>query len=361
MPLCAAVCRCVPLCAAVCRCVCLYVPLSGEGMTRRVGGPPPPHAIPVGRAMEQSEERHCGEGRRELAKEEEEDGSTWGEGSGGDEEERHEAATKLQSRQRGRAQRSRYQTKLAAEKLRRRRLPAFVNVYVEGADGKQKVDATPLTRFGGRYDRVDEVDGRRVKGAKVAHYTVRAGSPLRLRRQLSRCAALTDRLLSLSLSVPPCVRACVRVVRAAPRRGCAPVRVHARAVGAVQRVRAGLCRGERVLPPPEKGPRHEGAEAADTPGSWRSSRPAQVALLRSAEEGGAQPRGRLRAACPGFTRRLALGARGSAAPPRSGPSRPRSDPCFHRHTYPANTFGLTSLFCCCSWSVGPGDDRHHGS
>ena len=153
-------------------------------MTRRVGGVPhtqqqqqQQQASTLGAAAaaamgQAEEERLCEEGYRKLKREEE--GS-----EGQDSEERHEAATKLQSRQRGRAQRSRYQTKLAAEKLRRRRLPAFVNVYIEDADGKQKVDAAPLARFSGRYDRVDEVDGRRVKGAMVAHYTVRNGSPLR--------------------------------------------------------------------------------------------------------------------------------------------------------------------------------------
>jgi hypothetical protein len=159
--------------------------------------------------MEQAEKRQWDEtdgSRSELQG----GGRVGDRGSEEDKEERRVAATKLQSRQRGRAQRSRYQTKLAAQKLRRRRLPAFVNVYVEAADGKQKIDAAPLARFGGRYDRVDEVDGRRVKGAKVAHYTVRAdpiyvasiAPSVFLLRWLTGCA------------VYRCV--CVRVLRPAP-------------------------------------------------------------------------------------------------------------------------------------------------
>ena len=97
-----------------------------------------------------------------------------------DRDEKAAAATKVQSTQRGRKERQKFLQRRDAERKRQKCLPPFVNLYVEAADGVgsigqprgRKVDASALSQFSGRYDRVDEVDGAKVKGAKVSHYVV---------------------------------------------------------------------------------------------------------------------------------------------------------------------------------------------
>ena len=98
--------------------------------------------------------------------------------------EQHAAATTVQSRQRMRLERERFKQRRDAERKRQKCLPPFVNVYVEAADGNgsvahprgRKVDASALSQFSGCYDRVDEVDVQKVKGAKVSHYVVSSRS-----------------------------------------------------------------------------------------------------------------------------------------------------------------------------------------
>ena len=136
-------------------------------------------------------------------------------------QQQHEAATKVQSVQRGRSQRQKYTSRVAQERLRRRRLPPFLNLYVESTGGSASplrertraaaVDAGVLAQFCGQYDRVDEVDGRKVKGAKVSHYAVRATDALPSGCSLN--AARTARFfLPLVLNAPP-----LRARFAAPR------------------------------------------------------------------------------------------------------------------------------------------------
>jgi hypothetical protein len=187
---------------------------NGALMTRRIEPPPPePSTMERGETKEQPDALL--QGLEGSAADDVAQLDTF------EEQQQHEAATKVQSVQRGRSQRQKYTSRVAQERLRRRRLPPFLNLYVESTGGSASplrertraaaVDAGVLAQFCGQYDRVDEVDGRKVKGAKVSHYAVRATDALPSGCSLN--AARTARFfLPLVLNAPP-----LRARFAAPR------------------------------------------------------------------------------------------------------------------------------------------------